>query len=135
MLQRSAVVNAAVQAGAERGKKSDADATRRGRAAEGHFVYDCRHSTFLPADVARKRQNKAERAERERAQLDPGASGDADLRRDQVLYDSKTSSFYPRGGNPPARIGSELDEGGREAADSVTAGRIDAERKRQDAER
>jgi hypothetical protein len=137
-MQRNAVLNATVQAGAGRGQKGDADATRSGRAAEGQFVYDCRHSTFrFAADVARERQNKAERAERERAQLDPGASGTADarLRRDQVLYDSKTSSFYPRGGSPPAGTGSEGHEGGREEDDSVTAGRSDAERKRQDAKR
>jgi hypothetical protein len=141
MLQRSAVLNATVQAGAGRGQKVDADATRSGRAAEGQFVYDCRHSTFrLAADVARERQKKAERAERERGklgQLDPGERDDDDerLRRDQVLYDSKTSSFYPRGGSPPAGTGSEGHEGGREEDDSVTAGRSDAERKRQDAKR
>jgi len=141
MLQRSAVLNATVQAGAGRGQKVDADATRSGRAAEGQFVYDCRHSTFrLAADVARERQKKAERAERERGklgQLDPGERDDDDerLRRDQVLYDSKTSSFYPLLFFPPAGIGSNRDEGGREAADSVTAGSTDADRKRQDAER
>jgi hypothetical protein len=132
MLQRSAVLNAAVQEGAGRGPKGDAHATRSGHAAEGQFVYDCRHSTFrLAADVGREGKKKEERG---RAHVDIGASGAADAR-NQMLYDSKKSSFYPLGCITPARIGSERDEGGREAADSVTAGRIDAERKRQDAER
>ncbi len=116
-------------------------ARSRPAAAAEQFVYDHATSSFrLAADVARERQEKAERAERKRAQQDAcagarGATSAADVQRDQVLYDAKTSRFYPRGGSAPGRSGSEGDGVAVEEAESVTARRIDAERKRQDAER
>jgi hypothetical protein len=120
-------------------------ARSRPAAAAEQFVYDDATSTFrLAADVARERQEREERVERKRAQRDAGAGAGAGgatsaagAQRDQVMYDAKTSRFYPRGGSAPAagRSGSEGDGVGAEEAESVTARRIDAERTRQDAER